>query len=67
MTLHDLNLNAIPTKPQVAATEPSAKIDDINSTVKTCMPLHLCSRCGQPALAEFCPACGHRQCLTCGE
>ena len=67
MTLHDHNLNAIPAKPQAVAAESFTNIGDTNSTAKTCTPLHLCSRCGQPASSEFCPVCGHRQCLTCGE
>ncbi len=26
-----------------------------------------CNRCGLPHAEQFCPRCGHRQCLTCAD
>jgi len=70
---HDSNMNPVSAKLPTVAAEPSTNICETNPTAETCMipaqvaTLHLCFRCGQPVPSEFCPACGHRYCLTCGE
>ena len=29
--------------------------------------VNFCHRCGFPHAQQFCPRCGHRQCLACGD
>lgn len=29
--------------------------------------LMFCHRCGFPHAQQFCPHCGHRQCVSCGD
>jgi hypothetical protein len=30
-------------------------------------PVSFCHRCGYPHNQPFCPRCGHRQCIACGD
>lgn len=29
--------------------------------------VNFCRRCGYPHAEQFCPRCGHRQCIACGD
>jgi rubrerythrin len=47
--------------------EDSSPINQVQKQVVPTVTILLCHRCGFPNPEMFCPRCGHRQCVACGD
>jgi len=54
------------TEPVKDANDKSEKRNGEASKAEPCN-LSFCHRCGFPHAAQFCPRCGQRLCLSCGD